>query len=417
MYFAYDREICFMSYNYYVMTQRFFLVALAIATSLFVSGIVTPASISDAQSVGNADVLVYRVGVDGTVNTAPVINGMVGEVFVNPGDNTQYSFANPALYTNMPVRHGDGITIRNYTAGTSDSPQINETVGICSFPRGGTECNPSVYVPTTVINTPTFPGPTRFYASIPSFNVQDGFVTKVVFKYDTSTIGQVQVFQYGQNGSIATAPFDMSSGSPQVPEVFIPNPNESSVGSGQRRNPADKGNISPTSTQRIVFRDLAGYEEVLGYCTYPINTAQCTVDQFTTSLGSESYGSDTLRIGLVPILPNQVTKVGIKYTDRSGDASLVIVGTNNQLIQNSGLYAEIGVNNSYYSTADDANPKSFYNLEVGNTEISFSQVSASLVSVLYCQYDRPTTMVRQLVVRQLFQFQYHFKILDISLNM
>ncbi|HRH26284.1 MAG TPA: hypothetical protein PLF31_02340 [Candidatus Paceibacterota bacterium] len=352
---------------------------------------------------GTGNITVVRVGFDDTVTSAPqapggvnAYSGINGDSLTGNGNNIT-SFANPNVYENLEVYQNPiDPDKRNYQAQSQDLSSYVEMFGICVYPINGSECYPSTF---SVASSTTFGGSngvgTNYYVYTTDFQLQVGYVTKVVFKYTPVSLGEVEIFRYGQNGTITSAPYideGNGSGYPSASvapiERIVDHP--MNMDNASQQNPVQASGIFSPTTRFAGTRNVQGYVVVAGYCTYPVNGNSCTVTDYThtTEQGAETYyGQYTYTYAIVPVYGNTVTKVGFKYLQTSGDLRISTVDNTGNLLPEMELYPHIiGTNTNW----DWPNPVEYENVVIGSTTIEFNEPynGETLLSVKYCQANR-----------------------------
>jgi hypothetical protein len=354
---------------------------------------------------GTGNIIIQRVGHDDTVNTAPQAPGGIGAYAGVNGDAFSGNAvdaptrANPVTYEGLQVYeypNTTDATKKIYRADAQNLDSYVEMYGICTYQINGTECYPSLF---TVASSSTANGGNgvgaSYFVYTPDFNLQVGYVTKIVFKYTPVSLGEVEVFRYGQNNTIASAPYiDEGNGSGYPSASIAPIERISDhpmyMDNAGQQNPVQASGIYSPTTRFAGTRNVPGYVVVAGYCTYPVNGNPCTVSDFTqtTTQGVEDYfGQYTYTYLIVPVYGNTVTKVAFKYLQNSGDMRISTVDNTGKLLPEMALYPHI--KDTYYGY-DVPNPVEYENLAVGSTTIEFNEPygGETLLSVKYCQADR-----------------------------
>ncbi len=318
-----------------------------------VSASVTVPVISTSST---GDITIERVGVDGTVATAPA--GTQGWVDSGVGSSS----LNPANF--------NYLTVGTHTVYASDLPGYTKTVTVCSYARGATPCS------STNVATPTCDGSQCFIYVTTAVST----VTRVTVKYSISSLGVIvtgsgsvvslpvgincsssagcnasfpqdstvtltaspsngSVFSgwggacatagtaskcnvvIGTKNLVATAAFTSLSGGVEV----------SRIGAGGVQPPAGTVNIDSlvaTSSNPATFLNISvgnhtayssvvsGYSQVASVCYFTVGTVECTpsdpADFYYTPTCDSSFCSMP-----VSVLSNTVAKVTFKLINTS----------------------------------------------------------------------------------------------------
>jgi hypothetical protein len=296
-------------------------------------GMVTKAVVKYTQG---PQVKVIRVGADGLLSSAPAGTWIYG---VNTSSNVYYG---NATTSSNPITVGSIDPYNKLSFGASKSSSYMQTVGVCTYPVGGTECN----IPLSAF-TSTLDCYNNSVACILNRSFDPGYVTKLAFRYEAistpSITSTTVISRVGPDGTISSVP----------PNTTV----QSNAFSGaSSSNPVQySSTLYPSTFQgqgyMLAVTDVPNYTESFGVCTYPVGSPSCTVpNQEFSYVGCYSNICSTQGGGNYSTM---ITNIVAKY-EPSPQVKMYRVGADG-LTTSSPNYT-IFYQDSYVSTTTSANP-------------------------------------------------------------
>lgn len=340
------------------------------------------------------DVQIYRIGANGTIQTAPLLPNGGGQPPVG-SDNGGVVRQDPSLRVNPYYIAGIDVGFR-YPA-VMDHPNIVEQWASCYYPIGGVECTVSdgSYAPVTSSYTYDIEGSIGTVHTNQQLEIRANQVLKVVFKYTNQLQSAAELIRVGSNGQTGSAPFfPVANNQREYPGAFVDTQTNVNgnpyFGAGSFNNKDESIFVNNLAPQNVVYgtKGIYGYILKAGYCSYNYDQNPCTVaeNQFTLPLTvfTESGQTEPFYRVTAPTIGGKITRVAFKYILSNGDVDINIVDVNNTTISQPNLSVDINESNQYFQNGSF----SFENVSSGTNTIRFSLNGQTLLSVKTCTVTR-----------------------------
>lgn len=222
-------------------------------------GMVTKAVIKYTQG---PQVKIVRVGADGLLTSAPATSTTLG---VDASSNSYYGNATTSA---NPVTVGSIDPYWKLGFGASKNLSYMQTIGICTYPIGSTECNIPLSAFTSTLDCNNNSVACTTYRSF-----DPGYVTKLAFRYEaiaSTSLTSTYVFtRVGPDGTISSVPSNTTMLGSFSATATSSNPVQvsSTLYSGAYQY----------SNYSISVTDKDTYTESFGVCTYPVGSPSCSV--------------------------------------------------------------------------------------------------------------------------------------------